>query len=216
LFEKSALAHYFQLNRDILIRTLCLQLCFMFITFQGARLGDNVIATNAILMNFVLLISFGLDGIANATEVMVGKAQGQKDLKQRSSVVNIALCWTGVFALMYSLLFVIAGDFLISLITNIPAVVTSTKQYIHWLVLLPVLSCWCYLFDGIFVGLMRAKAMRNSMIISTFGCFFPVWWLLQDSGNHGLWAAFSVFSLVRGATLAWYYYRVIAKQTITD
>jgi MATE family multidrug resistance protein len=209
LFERSALAHYFQLNRDILIRTLCLELCFVFITFQGARLGDNVIATNAILMNFVLLISFGLDGIANATEALVGKAQGQKDFKQRNFIVKIALFWTGLFALSYSLLFAVAGNIFIGLLTDIPDVVNATKQYIHWIIILPVLGCWCYLFDGIFVGLMKAKAMRNSMIIATFGCFFPLWWLLQDFGNHGLWAAFSVFLLMRGATLAWYYYRVL-------
>jgi MATE family multidrug resistance protein len=216
LFEKLALTHYFQLNRDILIRTLCLEICFVFITFQGARLGDNVVATNAILMNFVLLISFGLDGIANAAEVLVGKAQGQKNLKQRNFVVKVALLWTGLFAVSYSLLFVIAGDFFVGLLTDIPDVVVSTKQYVHWIILLPVLGCWCYLFDGVFVGLMKAKAMRNSMIIATFGCFFPMWWLFQDFGNHGLWAAFSVFLLVRGGTLAWYYYRVLENQPITE
>ncbi|WP_259366528.1 MULTISPECIES: MATE family efflux transporter [unclassified Colwellia] len=215
LFEKSALINYFQLNRDILIRTLCLEICFVFITFQGARLGDDVIATNAILMNFVLLISFGLDGIANAAEVLVGKAQGQKNLKQRNFVVKIALFWTGLFALTYSALFAIAGDFLIGLLTDIPEVVFSTEQYVHWMIILPVLGCWCYLFDGVFVGLMRAKVMRNSMIIATFGCFFPMWWLLQGFGNHGLWAAFSVFLLVRGLSLAWHYYRVIEKQPIS-
>ncbi|MBA6378812.1 MATE family efflux transporter [Colwellia sp. BRX10-1] len=215
LFEKSALTNYFQLNRDILIRTLCLEICFVFITFQGARLGDDVIATNAILMNFVLLISFGLDGIANAAEVLVGKAQGQKNLKQRNFVVKIALFWTGLFALTYSALFAIAGDFLISLLTDIPEVVFSTEQYVHWMIILPVLGCWCYLFDGVFVGLMKAKVMRNSMIIATFGCFFPMWWLLQGFGNHGLWAAFSVFLLVRGLSLAWHYYRVIEKQPIS-
>ncbi|MBA6336643.1 MATE family efflux transporter [Colwellia sp. BRX8-3] len=215
LFEKSALTNYFQLNRDILIRTLCLEICFVFITFQGARLGDDVIATNAILMNFVLLISFGLDGIANAAEVLVGKAQGQKNLKQRNFVVKIALFWTGLFALTYSALFAIAGDFLIGLLTDIPEVVFSTEQYVHWMIILPVLGCWCYLFDGVFVGLMKAKVMRNSMIIATFGCFFPMWWLLQGFGNHGLWAAFSVFLLVRGLSLAWHYYRVIEKQPIS-
>ena len=215
LFEKSSLIHYFQLNRDILIRTLCLEVCFVFITFQGARLGDSVIATNAILMNFVLLISFGLDGIANATEVLVGKAQGQKNVKQRNFVVKIALFWTGLFALSYSLLFAVAGDFFVGLLTDIPDVVHSTKQYIHWIIILPILGCWCYLFDGVFVGLMKTKAMRNSMIIATFGCFFPMWWLFKSFGNHGLWAAFSVFLLVRGLSLAWHYYRVIEKQPIT-
>ncbi len=216
LFEKVALAHYFQLNRDILIRTLCLELCFVFITFQGARLGDDVIATNAILMNFVLLISFGLDGIANAAEVLVGKAHGEKKLNKRNVVVKIALFWTGIFALSYSLVFAVAGELLVGLLTDIPEVVTSTKQYVHWIILLPVLGCWCYLFDGVFVGLMKAKAMRNSMIVATFGCFFPMWWLFQDFGNHGLWAAFSVFLLVRGGTLAWYYYRKIEHQPIVN
>ncbi|MFQ3194347.1 MAG: MATE family multidrug resistance protein [Colwellia sp.] len=215
LFEKSALIHYFQLNRDILIRTLCLELCFVFITFQGARLGDDVIATNAILMNFVLLISFGLDGIANATEVLVGKAHGQRNVKQRNFVVKIALFWTGIFALSYSLLFAIAGDFFVGLLTDIPEVVLSTKQYVHWIIILPILGCWCYLFDGVFVGLMKTKAMRNSMIIATFCCFFPMWWLLQDYGNHGLWAAFSVFLFVRGLSLGWHYYHVIEKETIS-
>jgi MATE family multidrug resistance protein len=215
LFEKSALIHYFQLNRDILIRTLCLELCFVFITFQGARLGDDVIATNAILMNFVLLISFGLDGIANATEVLVGKAHGQRNVKQRNFVVKIALFWTGIFALSYSLLFAIAGDFFVGLLTDIPDVVLSTKQYVHWIIILPILGCWCYLFDGVFVGLMKTKAMRNSMIIATFCCFFPMWWLLQDYGNHGLWAAFSVFLFVRGLSLGWHYYHVIEKETIS-
>jgi len=216
LFERSALVHYFQLNRDILIRTLCLELCFVFITFQGARLGDSVIATNAILMNFVLLISFGLDGIANATEVLVGKAQGQKNLAQRNFVVKVALFWTGLFALSYSLLFAVAGDFLLGLLTDIPDVVSSTKQYVYWIILLPIVGCWCYLFDGVFIGLMKAKAMRNSMIIATFGCFFPMWWLFKGYGNHGLWAAFSVFLLIRGATLAWHYYRVLENQPIAE
>jgi len=215
LLEKSSLIHYFQLNRDILIRTLCLEVCFVFITFQGARLGDDVIATNAILMNFVLLISFGLDGIANATEVLVGKAQGQKDAMKRNYVVKIALFWTGVFALSYSLLFVFAGAFFVGLLTDIPDVLHSTKAYIHWIIILPILGCWCYLFDGVFVGLMKTKAMRNSMIIATFGCFFPMWCIFQDFGNHGLWAAFSVFLLVRGLSLAWHYYRVIEKQPIS-
>jgi MATE family multidrug resistance protein len=215
LLEKSSLVHYFKLNRDILIRTLCLEVCFVFITFQGARLGDSVIATNAILMNFVLLISFGLDGIANATEVLVGKAQGQKNIRQRNFVVKIALFWTGLFALSYSLLFAIAGEFFVGLLTDIPDVVISTKQYIHWIIILPILGCWCYLFDGVFVGLMKTKAMRNSMIIATFGCFFPMWWLFESFGNHGLWAAFSVFLLVRGLSLAWHYYRVIEKQPLS-
>jgi len=211
LIERSSLLSYFKLNRDILIRTLCLEICFIFITFQGARLGDNVVAANAILMNFLLLISFGLDGIANATEAMVGKAQGESDSNKLRGIVNIALLWTGAFALMYSLLFVLAGEFLLTVISDIPSVINFAQEYLIWMMLMPVISCWCYLFDGVYIGLMQAKAMRNSMIIATFACFFPLWWLLQNSlpqgmGNHALWAAFSLFMLARGGTLAWHYH----------
>ncbi len=207
VLERSALLSYFKLNRDILIRTLCLEVCFVFMTFQGARLGDDVIAANAILMNFLLLISFALDGIANAAEVMVGKAKGENNQKNMFVSVNIALCWTGIFALAYSLMFYLAGNYFITTISNITEVVDYAQQHLFWIVALPILACWCYLYDGVYVGLMQAHIMRNSMLIATFGCFFPVWWLLQDYGNHGLWAAFSVFMLARGVTLAWHYQR---------
>lgn len=212
LIERSSLLSYFTLNRDILIRTLCLEICFIFITFQGARLGDHVVAANAILMNFLLLISFGLDGIANATEAMVGKAHGEKDQAKLSNTVNIALAWTGVFAIVYSLLFIFFGEHLLRLISDIPSVVDFAKGYLFWMMLLPVVACWCYLFDGVYIGLMQAKAMRNSMVIATFACFFPLWWLLNQvlplaMANHALWAAFSFFMLARGITLAWHYRR---------
>jgi len=58
--------------------------------------------------------------------------------------------------------------------------------------------------------------MRNSMVISTFACFFPMWFLLQSFGNHGLWAAFLIFMLARGLTLAWHFYRVIWRGNIAE
>jgi MATE family multidrug resistance protein len=211
LIERSSLLSYFKLNRDILIRTLCLEICFIFITFQGARLGDDVVAANAILMNFLLLISFGLDGIANATEAMVGKAQGERNSDKLRSTVNIALLWTGGFAVAYSLLFTFVGEYMLRLISDIPSVIYFAKEYLIWMMLMPVISCWCYLFDGVYIGLMQAKTMRNSMIVATFFCFFPLWWILKNSlslemGNHALWAAFSLFMLARGVTLAWHYH----------
>jgi len=206
LFDKQILRHYFQLNRDILIRTLCLQVCFLFITFQGARLGDTVVAANAILMNFLLLISFGLDGIANAAEAMVGKAHGEKDNKQLKQTVHIALFWSFVFACLYALLFATLGSFLLTMISDIDSVIELANHYINWMILLPLVSCWCFLYDGVYIGLMQAKVMRNTMVVATFACFFPAWFLLQSLGNHGLWAAFSIFMLARGATLAWHFH----------
>ena len=215
LFERHIISAYFKLNRDILIRTICLQSCFMFITFQGARMGDDVVAANAILMNFLLLISFGLDGIANAAEALVGKAHGKRDKAELTSTINIALFWTAIFALLYTLLFAVAGKQLLSLISSIESVIDYAQNYLIWMIFLPIISCWCFLYDGVYVGLMQAKAMRNSMIISTFLCFFPLWYLLQPFENHGLWAAFSLFMLARGVTLAWHFHRQLKPEYTT-
>lgn len=196
---------FFKLNRDILIRTICLEICFVFITFQGARLGDTVVAANAILMNFLMLISFGLDGIAYGVEARVGRAKGANQVKQLHIAVKVGLFWTVAFALLYSLVFYFAGDLLVGLITSIDSVIAFTKDFLPWVIALPLLACWCFLFDGIYIGLTDAKTMRNSMIIATLGCFFPTWFVLQSLGNHALWAAFSVLMVARGLTLGWHY-----------
>jgi len=209
LFERPALMDYFRLNRDILIRTLSLQTCFVFITFQGARMGDQVVAANAILMNFLLFISFGLDGIANAAEVMVGKAKGERNYDQFQNVVRVSFFWTLIFALLYCFIFYFTGKSLVGLISDIEFVVIYTEQYLVWIVILPIVACWSYLFDGIYIGLTQAKVMRNSMLISTFLCFFPVWWVVQDMENHGLWLALSVFMLARALTLSLHFYRYL-------
>lgn len=211
LFALPEMKSYFALNRDILIRTLCLEFCFVFMTFQGARLGDDIVAANAILMNFLLLISFGLDGIANAAEVMVGEAKGAKNKHKLKQVVITALVATGIFAVLYAALFALLGPWFIEQITSIDSVIIIAKEYVVWLYVMPILACWCYLFDGIYVGLMQAKVMRNSMMLSTFLGFFPLWYIFQALGNHALWLAFSIFMVLRGVTLAWHYYQKVAK-----
>ncbi len=209
IVTRSELASYFKLNRDILIRTICLEITFIFITFQGARLGDNIVAANAILLNFLLLISFGLDGIANAAEAMVGKAKGENNQYKLQITVKVALMWTAIFAFIYSLFFLILGEQIIAIMSSITEVVDFAERYLVWIIVLPLIACWCFLFDGIYIGLMQANIMRNSMVIATFAVFFPTWFILQGFGNHGLWAAFSLFMLARGITLAWHYYRYV-------
>ncbi|XQW84924.1 MATE family efflux transporter [Thalassotalea piscium] len=206
VINREAFSAYFKLNRDIMIRTLSLQSCFMFITFQGARLGDDVVAANAILMNFLLLISFGLDGIANATEVMVGNASGGKNQQKLNQAVSVSTIWTLIFAAIYSLAFLLFGSELIGMISSINAVVVLANQYLIWIVALPLVACWSYLLDGIYIGLMRVKVMRNSMLMATFLGFYPAWFLLQGYDNQGLWGAFFIFMLIRGGSLALHYY----------
>jgi len=203
LFESSKLFGLLSLNRDIFIRSLCLQLTFAFMTFKGASLGDEYIAANAVLLNFLMFISFALDGVAYAVEAMVGKAIGAKNtIVYRQSVIA-SLIWAGLFSVVFSTGFFIFGEKMVLMITDIDTVNTIAVEYLPWLVLLPFTAVWCFVFDGVFIGATRAKDMRNSMLFCVICVFLPTYFISSGLGNHALWLAMNTFMLARGLSLAW-------------
>lgn len=189
------------LNRDIFLRSLCLQLCFAFMTLQGARLGDVAVAANAVLLNFLMLISYGLDGFAYAVEAMVGRAIGQRDRQKLREAIVLNLGWAALIASGFALVFALFGAHLIGYITDIPAVVAEAHRQLPWLIAMPLLAVWCFLLDGVFIGATRAREMRNSMLLAAFGGFFPIWWLCQAWGVAALWAAMAALMVGRGLSL---------------
>ncbi|MGI9229393.1 MAG: MATE family efflux transporter [Gammaproteobacteria bacterium] len=195
------------LNKDIFLRTLCLIFVFAFFTRQGAGQGDLVLAGNTILIKFLALVALGLDGFAHAAEALVGKAVGQRDRHHFQQVVYSVFFWAILLALCYALFFVLAGDGMIAVMTDIAAVREVSRTYLYWVVLSPLLSVWCFTLDGIFIGATKGVELRNAMLVSTLLVFFPVWYLLQGLGNHGLWLALMTFFVARGVTLGWYYQR---------
>ena len=110
------------------------------------------------------------------------------------------------------LIFALAGPQLIGLITTISEVQTQALRYLPWLVLMPLAACWCFILDGIFIGTTRGGEMRDMMLLSTVGVFFPVWYFSQALGNHGLWLAMLCFMLARGITLGWAWWRLDRRQ----
>ncbi len=191
------------LNRDIFIRSLCLQLCFAFMTLQGARLGDVAVAANAVLLNFLMLISYGLDGFAYAVEAMVGRAIGRRDRQGLREAIVLNLGWALLIAIAFALGFALGGHQLIAHITDIPAVIAEANRQLPWLIAMPLLAVWCFLLDGVFIGATRAREMRNSMLVAVFAGFFPIWWLCQGWGVAALWAAMAALMTGRGLTLGW-------------
>ncbi|WP_275446874.1 MATE family efflux transporter DinF [Pseudoalteromonas sp. McH1-42] len=214
--HKEEIQRLLHLNRDIFIRSLMLQLCFSFMTFYGARLGEDILAANAVLLNFLMLVSFAMDGIAYAVEAKVGQAKGARDVSMLRRWVQISCFWAGCFALIYSGVFVLFGQAVIGLLTDIPAVIDTALVYLPWLVVLPLIATSCFLFDGVFVGLTRAREMRNSMLLSALLGFFVPFWLAQQWGNHGLWFAMSCFMGLRGLTLVIKYRQLSIRQQLLE
>ncbi|MDV6254081.1 MATE family efflux transporter DinF [Vibrio sp. EA2] len=194
------LGRFVKLNRDIFLRSLCLQAAFSFMTFQGASFGDDVVAANAVLMSFLMIISYGMDGFAYAMEAMVGKAIGAKDRKQLSSSLIGTFFWSLIICLVLTAVFSLAGSTLIAMITSIEEVQQQAAIYLPWLVVMPLASMWCFLLDGIFVGATKGKDMRNSMFVAT-SSFFVVFYLFSAWENHALWLAMTSFMLMRGIGL---------------
>ncbi|PMH45476.1 MATE family efflux transporter [Vibrio sp. 10N.286.49.B3] len=197
---QQGLGRFVKLNRDIFLRSLCLQATFSFMTFQGASLGDSVVAANAVLMSFLMMISYGMDGFAYAMEAMVGKAIGAKSRDQLVQSLVGTFFWSLVTCLVLTASFILFGSSLIAMITSIDAVQLQAEKYLPWLMAMPLASMWCFLLDGIFVGATKGKEMRNSMFVATCS-FFVLFYLFSALGNHALWLAMLSFMLMRGIGL---------------
>ena len=200
---------FLAVNRDILIRTLVLECALVFLTFQGARIGVDVLAANALLMNFLLLISLGLDGIAYAAEVQIGKTFGANDKTKLKQNIMLGMNLSLVLAAVYSFVFLLFDQQIIGLMTDIDTIKTTALEFSFYIIILPLTAVWCFLLDGVFIGLADSKSMRNSMLVSVVGVFFPVWFITNYlaelhgfNPNHALWIALHAMMLTRGITLA--------------
>jgi len=194
------LARLLRLNRDIMLRSLLLQLCFVSLTVLGARLGRDVVAVNAVLMMFLTFTAYALDGFAYAVEACSGEAFGARDSSKLLLIWHSACRQAGVVAVLFSLVYALAGPHIVNLLTSLPELRQQADIYLFWQIVLPVCGVWCYLLDGMFIGATRASEMRNSMVIAALGYGLTLF-IVPVLGNHGLWLAVTVFLLLRGLTL---------------
>lgn len=197
------------INRDIMIRTLCLIFAFAWFTNEGAAQGDITLAANAILMQFVSFAAFFLDGFALAAESMVGGAVGAGDPTSVNTAIRYSFELGLVTAAALSLIFWTSGPWMIDLLTNIESVRATSRLFLWWAVLAPVVSVACYLLDGIFIGATRTAEMRNAMIVS-LAAFMGLWFVAVPLlGNHGLWLALHGYFVARTLSLAYYLPRLM-------
>jgi MATE family multidrug resistance protein len=191
-------------NGDILIRTLAWQAIFVWFTSQGARHGDLILAANAILMQFIAVSAFFLDGLAFAAEALVGRAVGAAQRSGLTAAARVTTLWAVVVAVVMTTVLVVCGPYFIDGLTVDAGARAAARDYLPWAGFAPVLGVWAFQLDGIFIGATRTADMRNSMLLSA-AIFFAAWWLLLPWGNTGLWAAFYVHYLARIGSLLYYY-----------
>ena len=201
------------INQHLFVRTLCLLSTLIFFNAQGAQMGDVILAGNAIIFQLLMICSYGLDGIAHASEALIGHSVGANNRRQTRRYIAATGIWSVSISVFMALVFAASEHWLIALFTDIETITIMLSQYYPWIIALPILSVGGYWLDGVFIGAGESKIMQKTMIFSVFIIFFPVWHLTQSWGNHGLWLAFSLFSLSRGISLAVYLPTLIKNDT---
>lgn len=194
-------------NRDIFLRSLALQLVFLLLTVQGARLGEATVAANALLLNGLMLTAYALDGLAHAVEALCGHAIGARDRSALEQALVVACGWSLIVSLVFAVLFLLGGHLFIDLQTDIASVRDAAYPYLPYLAVLPLVAVWSYLLDGLFIGATRAREMRNAMLLSV-AVALPLALAMRGFGNHGLWWAFLGFMVLRAVTLGWLGWRL--------
>jgi multidrug resistance protein, MATE family len=207
IFDRARLVRMMTVNRDIMIRSVVLQLSFTTFVFIGARFGDVTLAANEVLMQFVGITAYALDGFAFAAESLVGQAVGARAGGQVRRAALMTSQWGAGGAILLGLAFWLAGPVVIDLMAKDAGVQAAARTYLPWVAAAPVIGIASWMLDGIFIGATLTREMRNAMLMSVVIYAAALWLLVSAFGNHGLWAALMVLNTARGATMALYYPR---------
>ena len=210
LLQADKLKRFFRVNTDFMIRSILLVLTIAFFTNQSAKLGDDILAVNMILMQFFYIFSYFTDGFAYAGEALVGRFVGACDHDNLKKTVKYLLLWGLGLSVPFTLLYWVFPDAFIRLVSDQPGMIDQAHPYYLYMILIPVITFAAFIWDGIYIGATAARGIRNTMIIASLLVFLPAWHILMPLyGNHGLWIAFLLFMVARGVCMT-----VMAKKSI--
>ena len=201
LLHRHALARLFKINSHIFLRTLCLVAVTMWFTRRGSEFGVTILAANALLIQLFMFFSYFSDGFAFAAEALAGKAVGANDLTTLHTVVKTSLRRGIEVAITFTIAYLLAGPFIISLLTDVPQVVASARTFLPWAVAVPLCGILAFIYDGIYIGLTNTRAMLLSIFFAMLIYFAVELTLSPTLGNHALWLAFILYLLARGIYL---------------
>ncbi|MBK5720498.1 MATE family efflux transporter [Dysgonomonas sp. Marseille-P4677] len=189
---------FFKVNSDIFIRTMALVSVTTFFMSASARLGKDILAVNALLMQLFVLFSYMMDGFAYAAEALTGRFIGANLRSQLKILVKKLFLWGIIIAGIFTLVYALFLDQILGVLTDKQNIIELSRQFQFWVCLIPIAGFSAFLWDGVFVGATASHQMRNSMLIAV-GCFFFVYFIFSDIfANNILWIAFIVYLALRG------------------
>ena len=212
LLNINKLKRFFIVNTDLMIRSIPLILTIAFFTNQSAKLGDNILSINMILLQFFYIFSYFTDGFAYAGEALVGKFLGARDSANLHSVVRHLFKWGMYISVPFTILYALFPTTFVKIISDNAEIISEIRPYYIYMILIPIITFAAFLWDGIYIGATASSAIRNTMIISAILVFLPMWYFLTPVyANHGLWIAFLGFMVARGISMTFFAKKNILK-----
>lgn len=201
VFKGNELKKFFTINLNIFLRTLCLVAVTLWFTRSGARQSSDILAVNALLMQFFTLFSYFMDGFAFAGEALTGRFLGEGNKIMLKKSINGLIHWGILIAAVFTILYATGGESLMELLSDDTSVTTIASDYKMWVITIPLTGFMAFTWDGIFIGALATRHMLLSMLSATVVFFVVYAALFPLLGNHGLWIAFISYLAVRGIIL---------------
>ena len=201
VFDSLPLTRKATVNSDIMLRSILLEAAFISFLFFGSDFGDVTLAANQILLQFLHITAFALDGFAFAAEALVGQALGARNRPRLRRSAYLTSLWGVIVTAGLAVVFAVFWGAIIDVMATAPEVQAEARNYLIFMVAAPLVGVYAWMLDGIFIGATRTRDMRNMMAVS-FGVYCVALAVLMPAfGNYGLWLSLLILFVARGITL---------------
>ncbi|NCC10914.1 MAG: MATE family efflux transporter [Bacteroidia bacterium] len=213
IINTQALYRFFNLNKDIFLRTLCLVSVTLFFTSAGAAQGEVILAVNTLLMQLFTLFSYIMDGFAYAAEALTGRYIGARNDRALHQMIRKLFLWGFYLSVAFTLAYAVGGTSFLKLLSDDMTVIHATKEYFYWATIIPLAGFAAFLWDGVFIGATATRPMLYSMFVAS-ALFFGIYYGgCQRYANHALWLAFISYLFIRGVMQTFYSRKILPQKT---
>lgn len=210
-FQWDKILRFFNINKDIFLRTFCLVVVFTFFTSASSKENDTILGANTLLMQLFTLFSYIMDGFAYSAESLTGKYYGAKNISSLNKSIKVVNMFGLIFSALFTLIYFVALHPILSIFTNDESILELAMSYRWWVIAIPFSGYLAFIYDGISGGMTKTKIMRNTIFVSTFFFFASYYTLSPILGNDALWLSLILFLLGRGLLQMFYISRVVIK-----
>lgn len=207
ILDINTLKRFFQVNRDIFLRTLCLIAVTTYFTSAGSTQGELTLAANTLLMQFFIIFSYFMDGFAYAGEALGGRYFGAHDRLNFQRMTRCLFAWGGALSVLFFFIYFLSGTSLLHLLTNDSQVINRAQQYLPIVYFIPLISFAAFLFDGLYIGTTATRYMLISMFCASAAFFVLI--NVCTLSNTLLWLAFLVYLGGRGLMQAFLFKKAV-------